>query len=241
MNIALIGYGKMGKAVEAVAKRRGHHITLATSVTPTAEALISTDVAIEFSRPEAAFENLRCCLEHHLPVVCGTTGWLEKRGAIEKICQVQNGTFLYASNFSIGVNIFFEVNQRLAKLMAPYTDYEVDIEEIHHAEKLDIPSGTAISLAQGIIAKTDKTDWILGPNQQKDQVLIQSKRLENVPGTHIVTYRSPIDDIQIKHQAHNRQGFALGAVIAAECIKDKKGVFSMEEVLRISSSHSFLS
>ncbi|XOD69595.1 MAG: 4-hydroxy-tetrahydrodipicolinate reductase [Flavobacteriales bacterium AspAUS03] len=233
MNIALIGYGKMGKAVEIEAKRRGHHITLAISFTPTSESLRATDVAIEFSRPEAAFENLRHCLEHNLPVVCGTTGWLEKRDAIEKICQVQNGTFLYASNFSIGVNIFFEINQRLAQLMAPYTDYEVDIEEIHHTEKLDTPSGTAISLAQGIIAKTNKTDWILDTKQQKDQVPIQAKRLQNVPGTHIVTYRSPIDDIQIKHQAHNRQGFALGAVIAAEWIKDKKGVFSMKEVLGI--------
>lgn len=235
MNIALIGYGKMGKAVEKVAKIRRHHIILATSSTPEPGALKAADVAIEFSRPEAVFENLKLCLEHHLPVVCGTTGWLEKRNTIEGICQAQNGAFLYASNFSIGVNIFLEINRRLAQLMTLYNDYEVDIEEIHHTQKLDTPSGTAISLAQDIIKETNKTGWTLDPKKHKNQIPIRSKRLGDTPGTHIVTYRSNIDDIQIKHQAHNRQGFALGAVIAAEWIKNKKGIFSIKEVLGVSS------
>lgn len=234
MNIALIGYGKMGKTIEKAAKTRGHNIILATSSTPEAKAFKTAEVAIEFSRPEAAFENLKLCLEYQLPVVCGTTGWLEKLSTIEEICHARGGTFLYTSNFSIGVNIFFEINRRVAKLMAPYSEYEVNIEEIHHAEKLDAPSGTAISLAQDIIKETEKTGWVLNEKKHECQIPIQAKRLGNVPGTHTVTYHSAIDDIEIKHQAHNRQGFALGAVIAAEWIKDKKGIFSMKEVLGIS-------
>ncbi|XOD66554.1 MAG: 4-hydroxy-tetrahydrodipicolinate reductase [Flavobacteriales bacterium Tduv] len=234
MNIALIGYGKMGKAIEKEAEARGHHIVLITSTTPELEALKTADVAIEFSRPEAAFKNLKLCLENQLSVVCGTTGWLEKRNTIEKICQDRGAAFLYASNFSVGVNIFFEINRRLAQLMAPYSDYEVQIEEIHHTQKLDAPSGTAISLAQDIIDETDKTSWTLNEKKQKDQIPIQAKRSEDVLGIHTVTYRLSIDEIQIKHQAYNRQGFALGALLAAEWIKGKKGVFSMKEVLGIS-------
>lgn len=231
MKIALVGYGKMGKIIDEIALKRGHEVVARLKETPTAESLNNPDVVIEFSLPEAAFENIKACLENKIPVICGTTGWLERKVEIENIA-VQNKTaFLYGSNFSLGVNLFFALNEKLADLMKNVDEYSCQLEEIHHIHKLDAPSGTAISLAEGIIRNSSKFDaWKLEDTQEK-QLGIFAIRENEVPGTHSVFYRSEVDEIEIKHTAYNRNGFALGAVVAAEWIKDKKGNFTMKDVL----------
>lgn len=232
MNIALLGYGKMGKVIEAIALDRGHTIVLRVTDETGSYNLNDVDVAIDFSIPSAAVENISNCLNNSIPVVSGTTGWLEHYQDMVKLCQENNGSFLYASNFSIGVNIFFEINKRLSQLMTDHVNYKASIEEIHHTQKLDAPSGTAITLAETILTNTNHKKWSLEP-KHSDELPIIAKRIENVPGTHEVFYNSEIDSISIKHTAHSRQGFGLGAVIAAEWIVDKKGVFSMKDVLNI--------
>ncbi len=232
MRIALLGYGKMGKTIEKIALERGHEIVLKIDNAHTPYDITVADVAIEFSMPESAFVNIQNCIENQVPVVAGTTGWLRDYNKAVTLCEQHQSAFLYASNFSVGVNVFFALNKTLAKLMATLKEYNVSIEEIHHTQKLDAPSGTAITLAEGIIANSDKTDWKLGAAQAKE-IPIEAKRIENVPGTHTVTYQSQVDTIEIKHTAHNRNGFALGAVLAAEWIVGKKGVFSMNDVLNL--------
>lgn len=230
MKIALLGYGKMGKTIERIALERGHEIVLKIDASSEEYDITQADIAIEFSTPKSAFANISNALHKGIPVVAGTTGWLEKYQDAINICKASDTAFLYASNFSIGVNIFFEINNILAKMMSSYPEYAVAIEEIHHTQKLDAPSGTAITLAQEIIEQTDKVGWELGETTE-DKIPITAKRIENVPGTHIVTYKSVVDTLEIKHTAHSRDGFALGAVLAAEWIVDKKGVFSMKDVL----------
>lgn len=232
MNIALLGYGKMGKVIEAIALERGHNIVLKVTEDTGIYNFNDVDVAIDFSIPSAAVENISSCLNNGIPIISGTTGWLEHYQDMVKLCQENNGSFLYASNFSIGVNIFFEINKRLSQLMTDHVNYKASIEEIHHTQKLDAPSGTAITIAETILANTKYKQWSLEP-KQNDELPIIAKRIENVPGTHEVTYVSEIDSISINHTAHSRQGFGLGAVIAAEWIIDKKGVFSMKDVLKI--------
>jgi len=235
MKIALLGYGRMGKAIEAIALQRGHTIVIKTSQDKDYD-ITAADVAIDFSVPSAAYNNISNCLNHNVPVISGTTGWLEKYNAIVSLCEKQKGAFIYASNFSLGVNIFFELNKYLAKMMAKLEDYKVDIEEIHHTQKLDAPSGTAITLAEGIIQNNKAyNNWELNKAKDAKTIAIEAKRITDVPGTHIISYTSPIDTIKIEHEAHNRQGFALGAVIAAEWIIDKSGVFTMKDVLNIGS------
>lgn len=233
MNIALIGYGKMGKAIEEISLERGHNVIVKLNQTPTKQDLINVDVAIEFSRPEVAFDNLNSLIQNQIPTICGTTGWLEKLEEIKTLNQKFNSAFLYGSNFSLGVNLFFELNAHLAKLISNYDQYQVEIEEIHHTQKLDAPSGTAITLAEGIIENSSKKDWQLDENTNPDHIPIFAKRLDNVPGTHTVSYISEVDTIEIKHTAHTRKGFALGAVIAAEWIANKKGFFTMKDVLNL--------
>ncbi|MBN9338323.1 MAG: 4-hydroxy-tetrahydrodipicolinate reductase [Chryseobacterium sp.] len=232
MKIALVGYGKMGKIIDEISQSRGHEVVARLRETPTKDSLNGADVAIEFSNPEAAFENIKVCLENHIPVICGTTGWLYKKPEIEKITLEQDTAFLYGSNFSLGVNLFFALNENLAKLMSKTTEYSVQLEEIHHIHKLDAPSGTAISIAEGIIENSKYEAWKL--DETKDKELgIFAIREDEVPGTHSVFYRSEVDEIEIKHTAFNRNGFALGAVIAAEWIVGKQGVFSMKDVLSL--------
>ena len=231
MNIAIVGYGKMGKAIEEILIDRGHHIVAKLNKKPEADDLKEAEVAIEFSSPEAAFENIKILLEHKIPTVSGTTGWLDKLSEIKKINQENNCAFLYGSNFSLGVNLFFELNEHLAKLMAKYPEYKVELEEIHHIQKLDTPSGTAISLANGIIENSDKTNWNLEKMNSDKIIPIKALRTDNVLGTHTVSYNSEIDSIEIKHTAHTRKGFALGAVLAAEWICEKQGFFTMKDVL----------
>ncbi len=234
MNIALLGYGKMGQAIEKIAKTRGHQIVLTKEETPTKEELQNIDVAIDFSTPEAAFDNIKTCLENHVKIVSGTTGWLEKYNQAVTICNQNNGSFIYASNFSVGVNIFFQLNQILAKMMAPHNEYQVEMEEIHHTQKLDAPSGTAITLANGIIENSHYSDWYLeGTTPKENAIPIKDKRIGIIPGTHYIHYQSDIDSIEIKHTAHKRDGFALGAVIAAEWLQEKTGVFDMQDVLNL--------
>jgi 4-hydroxy-tetrahydrodipicolinate reductase len=234
MKIALIGYGKMGKTIEKIATQRGHEVILRLDVNNPEDfkELYKADVAIEFTRPESAFQNLNRCMAAGVPVVCGTTGWLEKYDELVTICQECNGTFLYASNYSIGVNIFFEINRRLATMMDNYPMYDIDMEEIHHTQKLDAPSGTAITLAEGILQNiARKTQWVSNKIGEQTDITIASKRIDPAPGTHIITYNSPIDSIEITHTAHSREGFATGAVLAAEWLFGKKGVFSMKDML----------
>ena len=232
MKIALLGYGKMGKVIERIALERGHEIVLRKTSKDTFAGLEKTDVAIDFSIPDAAAANIRICLEKQVPVVCGTTGWLEHYEEMTALCKAKNGAFLYGSNFSLGVTIFFELNAHLAKIMARFTDYKVSVEEIHHTQKLDAPSGTAITLANGIIENSDYKGWTL-ENPKAGEMKIDAIRTENVPGTHSVFYDSDVDKIEIKHTAHSRDGFALGAVIAAEWIIGKQGIFTMKEVLAL--------
>lgn len=235
MKIALLGYGKMGHVIEEIALKRGHEIVLKINdqnLGDLTEASIKkAEVAIEFSNPESAVSNIRFCLKENIPVVCGTTGWLSELKNIEDECQKMNGSFLYASNFSVGVNIFFEINKKLAALMKPHSSYHVKMEEIHHTQKKDAPSGTAITLAEQIISTGKKSTWINSETDNEKQLSIISKRIDEVPGTHSVKYFSDVDDIEIIHTAHNRKGFAEGAVLAAEFIVDKKGIFSMKDVL----------
>jgi 4-hydroxy-tetrahydrodipicolinate reductase len=230
MKIALLGYGKMGKVIERIALEKGHEIVLKKEEFNTFDGLSSADVAIEFSAPNVAVDNISAAINLGIPVVSGTTGWLENYHLIEKLCQEKNAAFLYGSNFSLGVNLFFELNDYLAKMMAKFKDYAVSMEEIHHTQKLDKPSGTAISLANAIINHSDKNNWAID-NAKADDVFIDVKRIDDVPGTHSVFYNSDVDFIEIKHVAHNREGFALGAIIAAEWIIGKKGVFTMKDVL----------
>lgn len=233
MKIALIGYGKMGKAIEQVALERGHEVCAKFGSGGIDEAeLKQADVAIEFSRPEAAFDNLQTCINLGVPVVCGTTGWLSQYDILCKHCLALEGSFLYASNFSIGVNIFFAVNRYLAAMMNNQPQYEVEIEEIHHTQKIDAPSGTAITLANDIISNLSrKTAWTKGEAGKDFEIPIFSIREDPAPGTHLVSYISEIDTIDIVHTAHSRTGFATGAVVAAEWLQGKKGVFSMKDML----------
>jgi len=236
MKIALLGYGKMGHAIEEIAVKRGHEIVLKINDQNledlTKENIRKANVAIEFTNPDSALDNILFCLNENVPVVCGTTGWLKNLKTIEDKCRELNGSFLYASNFSVGVNIFFELNKKLATLLKPHPAYDVALEEIHHTQKKDAPSGTAITLAEQIIAISDKKDkWINSESENENELSIISKRIDEVAGTHSVKYSSPVDDIEIIHTAHNRQGFAEGAVLAAEFIVDKKGIFSMKDVL----------
>lgn len=233
MNIALIGYGRMGKAIEEILVQRGHDVVLKISRTPLPEELKNIDVAIEFSKPEYAFENLKVLLENKIATICGTTGWLDNQEAINKLAVSNNTAFLYASNFSLGVNLFFELNQVLARMMNKYrNEYQINLEEIHHTQKLDAPSGTAITIAEGIIENTTYNTWSMEENSE-EIIPIEAKRIENVPGTHIVQYTSDVDTIEISHTAHSRKGFALGAVIAAEWIWNKEGIFTMKDVLEL--------
>ncbi|MTI38204.1 4-hydroxy-tetrahydrodipicolinate reductase [Fulvivirga lutimaris] len=235
MRILLIGYGKMGHAIEAIALKRDHQIA-GTIDRDNADDLqkfnsSNTDVAIEFSQPESAFENIKYCLENNIPILSGTTGWLNKKNEVEELCKNNNGTFFYASNYSIGVNLFFQLNEQLAQLMADQAEYNVDIDEIHHTQKKDAPSGTAISLAEGIIDNNPKKEnWLL-EKEGEDAITIHAHRVDNVPGTHTVKYSSPIDDIEIKHTAHSREGFAMGAVMVSEWLPQQKGLLSMKDFL----------
>jgi 4-hydroxy-tetrahydrodipicolinate reductase len=230
MKIALLGYGRMGKVIERIALERGHEIVLRKTDIDTFEGLELADVAIDFSVPDAAVNNISTCLENNIPVISGTTGWLEDYPKMVKLCEEKKGAFIYGSNFSLGVNIFFELNAHLAKMMANLGQYKISMEEIHHLQKLDAPSGTAISLANDIIKNSDYSSWAI-ENPKEDEIFIDAKREEGIPGTHSVFYTSAVDTIEIKHTAHNREGFALGAVVAAEWIIDKKGVFGMKDVL----------
>lgn len=233
MKIALLGYGRMGKEIEKIALQRGHEIVLKIEEKQEYNIQVA-DVAIDFSIPSAAYENITDCFKNNVPVVSGTTGWLDKYEDAVSVCNQEKGSFIYASNFSLGVNIFFELNKQLSKMMNPLEDYKTSVEEIHHTKKLDAPSGTAITLAEGIIHTSEKKDWVLGTeSNDKDIIPIEAKRIPEVPGTHTISYDSEVDSIEIKHTAHNRKGFALGAVIAAEWLVDKVGVYSMKDVLNI--------
>lgn len=239
MRIALIGYGKMGKTIERIAIERGHTIAAIIDVHNKEDIKklngSVADVAIEFSQPESAFLNISHCIENNLPIVSGTTGWLSKKPVLDEICRQNNGSFFYASNYSIGVNIFFHLNKILAGLMKKFPDYAIEMEEIHHTEKKDAPSGTAITLAEGLMSQNStKTKWVNEPTENADELEIVSKRIDNVPGTHTVFYNSPIDTIEIKHTAHSREGFAQGAVMAAEWTAKNRGVFGMNDLLKIS-------
>ena len=232
MKIALLGYGKMGKVIERIALERGHEIVLKKSGSNSYNGLEKADIAIDFSIPKAAINNISECLNNNIPVISGTTGWLEDYSKMVALCIEKNGAFIYASNFSLGVNLFFEMNNYLAKMMSKFHQYSVSMEEIHHTQKLDAPSGTAISLAKGIIENSDYSNWTL-ENPNTNEIHIDSKRIENVPGTHSIFYTSDVDTIEIKHTAYNRDGFALGSIIAAEWLVGKKGVFTMRDVLEL--------
>jgi 4-hydroxy-tetrahydrodipicolinate reductase len=230
MKIALLGYGRMGQAIEKIALDRGHEIAIRKDMEPLEVDLGLVDVAIDFSHPNAAFDNIASCLEAGVPVVSGTTGWLDRFEEAKALCVEKKGAFLYASNFSIGVNLFFNLNAYLARMMRSLKDYEVRLEEIHHVHKLDAPSGTAISLAEAILEHSEKEGWSLDKDS-KEKLIIGVKREGEVPGTHSVRYSSEVDSIEIKHTAHSRTGFALGAVVASEWLLGKKGIFSMSDVL----------
>ncbi len=236
MKIALIGYGKMGKAIEAIAIEKGHEIVLKIDLDNAAdltkENLSKAEVAIEFTGPHSAFDNIMKCLKAGIPVVSGSTGWLDKWNDVVQFCEEQKGTLLYASNYSIGVNLFFELNTYLAKLMSGHPEYDVLMEEIHHTQKKDAPSGTAITLAEQVLQQLSrKKTWVNHTSDKPDELKIISERIDPAPGTHKIKYTSLVDDIEIIHTAHNRTGFAGGAVLAAEFTKGKKGIFSMKQVL----------
>jgi len=232
MNIALFGYGKMGKMLAQLGKARGHHIVAKIDVGTAEIDYSKIDVAIDFSTPDAAYNNITGCFKNNVPIISGTTGWLDNYQKAISICTENEGAFIYASNFSLGVNLFFELNKRLALMMGNLEAYKVSMEEIHHTQKLDAPSGTAITLAEGIIENSNYTGWKL-ESSDNNHIPIVSKRIGTVPGTHSIVYESAVDGIEIKHTAHNREGFALGAVIAAEWILGKKGVFTMQDVLNL--------
>jgi 4-hydroxy-tetrahydrodipicolinate reductase len=235
MKIALFGYGKMGKVIDKIAKNRGHEIIYRIEENSINYDLKKVDVAIDFSTPKAAFSNINMALENSIPIISGTTGWLDNYNKVVKLCNEKNGAFLYASNFSLGVNIFFEINRQLAKIMNNHPEYLIKMKEIHHIEKIDAPSGTAITLAESIIKETDYQKWSLNKDFKENEISIEAQRLSDKTGTHEVIYKSDIDEIKIKHAAVNREGFGLGAVIAAEWLIGKKGVFSMKDVLNINA------
>lgn len=232
MKIALLGYGRMGKEIEKISLQRGHEIVLKVSSNETFDIGLA-DVAIDFSVPTSAYNNIETCLKNNIPVISGTTGWLDNYEKAVDLCTKKRGAFIYASNFSLGVNMFFELNKQLAKMMNRLSDYHITMEETHHTKKLDAPSGTAITLAEGIIANSSKSAWTLNGAISDESIPITAKRIEDVPGTHSVHYSSEVDAIAIEHIAHNRKGFALGAVVAAEWILNKEGVFTMQDVLNI--------
>lgn len=232
MNIALLGYGRMGKTIERLALEKGHKVVFTSTSVSSEGDLEQADVAIEFSIPKHAVSNISRCFEMNIPVVCGTTGWLDQYDDILKLCESSNGSFIYASNFSVGVNLFFNLNEYLARLIAPWKAYDVSVSEIHHTQKLDAPSGTAITIAEGILKHSDKKTWKLD-GTASDEVSIHADRIEGVKGTHKVEYSSLVDTISIEHQAHSRDGFAAGAILAAEWLIGKKGVFDMRDVLKI--------
>jgi 4-hydroxy-tetrahydrodipicolinate reductase len=234
MKIALLGYGKMGQVIERIALERGHEIVLKKDEFNTYDGLSTAAVAIDFSVPSAAVSNISSCFNANVPVVSGTTGWLEHYDEMIALCKAKNGGFISSSNFSLGVNLFFEFNEYLAKIMSKFDHYKVEMEEIHHDQKLDAPSGTAISLAKGVIENSNYTNWTLD-NPKENEIHIEAVRVGTVPGTHTVTYNSEVDAIEIKHTAHNREGFALGAVIAAEWLAGKHGVFTMKDVLSLNN------
>ena len=236
MKIALVGYGKMGKEIETIAIEKGHEIVLKISIDNTEDLttvnLQLADVAIEFSGPESAVENIKKCIDAGVPVISGSTGWLSQWKEVEEYCTSSFGTLIYASNFSIGVNLFFEVNKYLAEMMANYPSYNVELKEVHHTQKLDSPSGTAITLAQQVMEEiTRKKQWVNTPSKSEEDLVIISDRIDPAPGTHHVKYSSVIDDIEIIHTAHNRTGFATGAITAAEFLVGKKGIYNMKDVL----------
>lgn len=238
MQIALIGYGKMGRMIEELALQKGHEIVLKIATSNahefTAANLSRADAAIEFTNPHSAYENVKKCLDSGIPVVSGSTGWNDRLPEMMEYCRAKNGSFLHASNFSIGVNIFFEANKLLARLMAAQTDYDVSLKEIHHTQKKDAPSGTAVTLAEQIIELLRrKSSWSNDASNDPSSLTIISERTDPAPGTHHVKYSSDVDDIEIIHTAHNRKGFASGAILAAEYISERKGVFTMKEVLGI--------
>lgn len=232
MKIALLGYGKMGKVIENIAVSRGHEIVLRKDANESFADVNTADVAIDFSTPKSALENISECLMRGIPVISGTTGWLDDYHKAAALCEQRDGAFIYGSNFSLGVNLFFEINKMVAKTMRKFPQYKISMEETHHTQKKDAPSGTAISLAKDIIDNSDYSSWAQA-DAAEDEILIHAKRIEHVPGTHIVSYNSPEDSIEIKHTANNREGFAFGAVIAAEWLLDKKGVFTMKDVLEL--------
>ena len=236
MKIALIGYGKMGKAIEEIAVSKGHEIVLKIDLSNTSdftkENIQKANVAIEFTGPETAFENISKCIQWGVPVISGSTGWLDHFEKAKKLCEEKKGCLIYASNFSIGVNLFFEINKQVAALMEPYAHYDVSMTETHHTEKKDAPSGTAISLAEQILANIGrKNKWVNEASNEASDLIIRSERIDPAPGTHSVTYDSPIDSIEITHTAHTRKGFAGGALLAAEFANQKMGIFTMKDVL----------
>ncbi|MFQ3296075.1 MAG: 4-hydroxy-tetrahydrodipicolinate reductase [Polaribacter sp.] len=232
MKIALLGYGRMGKEIEKIAISRGHEIVIKKDVNDSIDINLA-DVAIDFSVPTSAFDNISNCIKNKVPIISGTTGWLNKHSDVVALCEKEKGAFIYASNFSLGVHIFFELNKQLSKMMHSLEDYDISLEEIHHTKKLDAPSGTAITLAEGIIENSSKENWELGEKSSEENIPIVAKRIPEVPGTHTVRYTSEVDTIEIKHTAHSRKGFALGAVVAAEWLVGKTGVYSMKDVLNI--------
>ena len=246
MKIAILGYGKMGRIIEQFATERGHEIVLKINIDNTEDLTLTNlgmaDVAIDFSTPDSALSNIELCFDAGVPVVVGTTGWYGHLQTVKNKCEQGNNTLLYASNFSVGVNVFFFVNKVLAKIMNSYPQYEVQVEEIHHTQKLDSPSGTAMTISEGILSELDrKNEWInelIGSGEEfivkPDQLLIESHRIEDVPGTHTVIYSSEVDDIEFKHKAHNRAGFALGAVLAAEWLEDKTGFYNITDMFDFS-------
>ena len=236
MKIALIGYGKMGREIERILLERGHSIPLIIDIDNAndlnANNLKDIDVAIEFSTPHAAFDNIRKCLEAGTPVVCGTTAWLDRYDEAVEICKKHRGAFFYASNYSIGVNVFFKINRELARLMNQFGEYDVTIEEVHHIQKVDAPSGTAITLAQGVLAGLDRKEkWVLGTTTAPNKLEINAIRRSVAPGTHTVTYESPVDVLSIEHTIKSRSGLAMGAVLAAEFLCGKSGVFTMDDLM----------
>ena len=234
MKIALLGYGRMGKTIEKFAKERNHEIVFILDKNEEKGSLAEAEVAINFSVPEAAVKNIKLAIGKKIPVICGTTGWLDFYDEVTSFCNTNKTAFLYASNFSIGVNLFFKINELAAKLMKPHSEeYKPSIQEIHHIHKLDAPSGTAITIAESLVDTGHFSTWELNGTTDK-KLNIESVREGEVPGTHSITYHSQVDEISLKHEAFSRDGFALGAVIAAEWILNKKGVFSMQDVLNIS-------
>jgi len=233
MKIALLGYGKMGKVIEKIAISRGHEVTLKIDKDSDPYDITTVDVAIDFSMPNAAVENISMALNNGIPIISGTTGWLSEMESVKALCTSKKGAFIYASNFSLGVNIFFELNKHLAKMMSNLSDYSINLEEIHHTQKQDAPSGTAITLAEGVLEHSVYDSWELVPTEDDRRLAITAKRIDDVPGTHTVNYESQIDTISLTHTAHTREGFGLGAVVAAEWLIGKTGIFTMNDVLNI--------